>query len=355
MLFDAGEKFLPQGKEFEYFPLTPHDSLSASAWLVHYIRQVMPTGRVPEIDYAVISHFHVDHYGQIGSNSAYSKKGDYQLSGITHVGEFVPIKKLIDRGYPHYNYPVDLKSFYRGNKTFSNYLNFVGIQKQTQGLEAEGLIAGSKDQIHLKLNPKKYRSFEVRNIKANASIWTGKGSETREHAFNPPLVNKEGKFDENPLSLVLKISYGPFDYYTGGDLTGYDDYPDFDMETPVAKVVGKVEALALNHHGYFDATNPFFLQTLAPEVVIHQSIHDPHYQASVLERLHAHDFDIFSFDMHESTRQAYPQEVAKLYKSTKGHILLRVMPGGKEYYVFILDDTNPILSIKNHFGPYRAW
>ena len=59
-------------------------------------------------------------------------------------------------------------------------------------------------------------------------------------------------YNENTLSLALKVSYGKFDYFTGGDMTGLQGFGLpiwFDMETPVAKVVGKIEALSLNHHG----------------------------------------------------------------------------------------------------------
>jgi hypothetical protein len=351
MLFDAGAKKVPLGKEREYFLIPPHDSLSPGAWIAHYIKNVMPAGRIPQVDYAVISHFHPDHYGQIDSSSKQSAKGEYHLSGITEVGEHLPIKTLIDRGFPAYNFPLDLKTFYKEDKTFINYLAFIREQKARNELRVEALTAGSKDQIRLLSKLAKYPSFQVRNVKANATIWSGQSNDTFEYQFERPLV-KEDELDENALSLALKISYGPFDYYTGGDLTGFTKWGDFDLETPVAKVVGKVEALALNHHGYYDATNNFFLQSLLPHVVIHQVIHDPHYQPDVLKRLSAYPFHIFTYNMHDITRKSFPAEVSKLYKATKGHIVIRVMPGGKQYYVYTLDDKKADLKVLKRFGPY---
>ncbi len=50
----------------------------------------------------------------------------------------------------------------------------------------------------------------------------------------------------------MRISYGKFDFYSGGAIPGVhrDGAPLWhDMETPVAQVVGPVEVSVLNHHG----------------------------------------------------------------------------------------------------------
>ena len=67
LLFDAGnldkEKF-----EKKYAPLKasspkPNDSLTEAQNIALYIKQVMPKEQKPRMDYALISHFHEDHYG----------------------------------------------------------------------------------------------------------------------------------------------------------------------------------------------------------------------------------------------------------------------------------------------------
>lgn len=353
MLFDAGAKKLPRGKEHEYFPVPPRDSLSPGILIANYIRQMVRSGKSPQLDYAVISHFHNDHYGQVDSTTDNSKKGNYRLSGITEVGDQLPIGTLIDRGSPDYLFPVDLKNIYRHDETFLNYLAFIRDQQARNGMATEGLIAGRKDQIRLRIHPERFETFHVRNIKANATIWSGDGNTTFEYPFDPFKL-KVDEVDENAMSLVLKVSYGPFDYFTGGDLTGYTQWGDFDLETPVAKVVGEVEALALNHHGYYDASNAFFLRTLSPQVVVHQVIHDPHYQPGVLKRLAAHPSHVFTYNMHDQTRKKYSSEVSKLYKSQQGHIVIRVLPGGKQFYVYTLDDQKDNCALSGQFGPYTS-
>ena len=71
-------------------------------WIARYIRKV---SKAPVVDYALMTHFHDDHMGTPTSVSRRSEKGKYALAGITEVAEFVPVKKIIDRGWPDYSYP----------------------------------------------------------------------------------------------------------------------------------------------------------------------------------------------------------------------------------------------------------
>lgn len=41
-------------------------------------------------------------------------------------------------------------------------------------------------------------------------------------------------------------------------------------------------------------------------------------------------------------------------KSTQGHIIIRVLDGGKKYYVVNIDDTNESMKVKSVFGPYES-
>lgn len=41
-------------------------------------------------------------------------------------------------------------------------------------------------------------------------------------------------------------------------------------------------------------------------------------------------------------------------KSLHGHIVVRVSPGGDEYYVYVLDDNNEDYKVTGVFGPYQS-
>lgn len=351
MLYDLGDKHFLAGDTTKF--LTPNVNNFSPAKLVgDYIKQVMPKSWKPVLNYAVISHFHDDHYGTITDSSRRSKFGDYQLSGIVEIGDLIPIKTIIDRDYPDYNFPVNLNAKYANNKTFQNYLRFLTWNRSNRGLKIEKLHVGREDQIKLLNAPKKYPGFAIRNIKGNQLYWTGKGDSIVEYNFNPNLVNEKGAFNENPLSIGLKISYNSFSYYIGGDTPGYQDWPDFDMESTIAPIIGKVDVLALDHHGYKDASNPFYLKTLEPVVVIQQAIHDPHFNPEVIARLAANHFDSFTFNMHHYIKMKNLANITKVYKSTSGHIMVRVMPKGKQFYVYTFDDDTMPLKLISSYGPY---
>jgi len=350
LLLDAGDT-KKSAKHPNYPPLT-NKNISAGERIINYFQFFSPKD---SIDYALISHFHNDHYGKVEFDSPYSKKGDYQLTGITTVGDSIPIKHLIDRAYPYYNYPFDLRRPKgKEDKTLINYLKFIIHHQKNANLKVAQLIPGSKSQIALQHDPKDFPSFSIRNIKCNGELWTGVGENVGRYPFDPPLVNEKKHSNENPLSLALKISYGKFDYYVGGDLPGVNDYPDYDIETPIANIIGEVEALTLNHHGYKDATNPYFLRKLNPQVIAHQSLHDPHFAENVQENLKRSGADVFSPFVSNHMKRYFKKWIKKSYKSTKGHFFIRVYPEGESFDVLVLNETTNGYTLKEKFGPYKS-
>jgi beta-lactamase superfamily II metal-dependent hydrolase len=361
MLFDAGDvdrkSRLKTPNPLKISLPLRSDSVSAGRAIADYIRQKLPA--IKHIDYGVISHFHTDHFGSINSNSKSSAKGKYLLSGITEVNEYIPFKKIIDRNYPTYNYPVDLKEKAIDKESMINYVTFITSQISKKELSAEVLKVGGDNQIRQVINSSKFPSFHVRNVKSNGEVWTG----VDEIAVNVmPDIIPPGGYNENPLSIALKISYGKFDYFTGGDMTGLQGFglPSwFDVETPVAKSVGSVDALSLNHHGIRDASNEFFLKTLSPTVIVQQSYSSNHPGEEVVHRLISPTIfpgkrDIFATYVHAETIITYGRWLNDNYQSTRGHVVLRVMPDGSTFYVFILDDTTTAQKVLTSFGPYQA-
>ena len=107
-----------------------------------------------------------------------------------------------------------------------------------------------------------------------------------------------------------------------------------DVETPVAKAVGPVEAAILDHHGYLDTQNEFFVATLRPRVWTLSVWDSGHPTGRVWSRLQSTRIypgprDVFATDLHPATRQAI-DGIDKL-ASDRGHIVLRVSPGGGSF------------------------
>jgi glyoxylase-like metal-dependent hydrolase (beta-lactamase superfamily II) len=102
MLLDAGEMD-PNSVRINSHrnaKLHPNSSKRAHEWIVDYIKGFHPAPTRPTIDYALITHFHDDHFGSYYDGAKKSTSGDHYLTGITGVAEHLPFKKLFDRGYP---------------------------------------------------------------------------------------------------------------------------------------------------------------------------------------------------------------------------------------------------------------
>jgi len=73
---------------------------------------------------------------------------------------------------------------------------------------------------------------------------------------------------ENDLSVGMLVSYGEFQEWIGGDLSGVSEGSYKDVETFAASLIGDIEVLRVNHHGSPYSTNRTFLANLDPEVSI---------------------------------------------------------------------------------------
>jgi beta-lactamase superfamily II metal-dependent hydrolase len=367
ILFDAGEldPTNPRTMSRRNTPIRPDDSRRPFEWIAGYIRQVAPAAGHAGIDYAVISHFHDDHFGSWYPDAPLSTDGKFVRTGIPGVGDLIPIHCLLTRDY---SYPVDMSMELRKasadrhfQKTWENYLAFLADEKG-KGMKMEFLRAGSRTQIRMVHEPMKFANCYVQNIKSNGWIWTGKDSSAEQHF--PPIDTADRKTwpDENPLSNVILIRYGPFCYYTGGDCPGnvfLGDAPWRDVETPVARAVGPVDVATMDHHGNRDAESEFFVRNLRPRVWVEQVWTADHPGHEVLIRtmsplLYPGPRDLFATNMMEANELVIGPLVDQAYKSKQGHIVVRVLPGGRRYYVIILDDSQAELKVKKVFGPYES-
>lgn len=367
MVLDAGELDPTNSRTTSKrnTPMRPDDSKHPYEWIVQYIKQVAPQKENTKIDYALITHFHDDHFGSYYPGAPLSADKQYALTGITGVGGLIPIHYLLQRDY---HYPVNLTTALKRlpqdmnyKKTWTNYMAFIDDESK-KGMQAQFFKAGSASQIRLQHQANQYPGFYVQNVKSNGWIWTGKDSSVVQHF--PPIdtLNSKTWPDENALSNVLVIHYGAFAYYNGGDTPGnifLGDPAWRDLETPVAKVVGSVDVATMDHHGNRDAVNENLIKALQPRVWLEQVWTADHPGHEVLIRvvspyLNKTKPDLFATNMMEANQLVIGGLIQQSYKSLQGHIVVRVLPGGKEYYIIVLDDSQPSIPVKAIFGPYTA-
>lgn len=346
MLVDAGYVG-PSGPHA--VPLRPDGSRTPAEWIVRYVRRMHPT-RDARLDYALLTHFHGDHMGTVLPKSPLSKSGKHKLSGITEVGEHIPIRTMLDRSWPDYD----------RSDALSNYRAFLDWQAQIRGMRTLRFRPGLDDQIVLVNRPGDYPGFKIRNVAANGEIWTGEGTGVHSRFPPPDKVPQSQLPTENALSIAFRLTYGKFDYFNGGDMPGVpaQGQPAWhDIETPVARAVGPVDVAVVNHHGVRDTSNAMFVGTLRPRAWILPVWSSVHGNAGVLGRLLSSELypgprDVFATDRHEDERHFSPYAAAM--KSVNGHIVIRVAPPGDTYTVLILDNTTESGRVVGVHGPYRS-
>jgi beta-lactamase superfamily II metal-dependent hydrolase len=352
MLVDAGAATAGRAP---LAPPVPNDGRRAGEHIAAYIERMMPAGRDPAIDYAVITHFHGDHMGFASDASPLSARGNYRLAGITDVADAVPVHRLIDRGWPDYDYPAPVPDI-------ENYRRFIAVRTQAGDLTVSRFQPGRSDQLRLLYHAATYPSFKIRNLAANGEVWTGSGTATRK--VFPPLETlvKDDWPNENICSIAFLLRYGAFSYFTGGDQQGVppDGYPAWqDVETPIARAIGHpVDVVEVDHHGSIEPANAFFLKTLRPRVDVIPAWSTTHPAPVVLKRLlnkriYPGPRDIFVLEFRDETKAAIGPRAAQV-KSDHGHVVVRVAPGGASYMVYVLDDRSDTYGVLSVHGPYAS-
>jgi len=168
---------------------------------------------ISSLDYVMASHYHSDHIG-----------------GLDEVMNAIPVNEaVLDRGW-YYN---------TGGSDYSNYVNAAGGMRTTID-DGEVILLGGGV------------SLECVSVNGNGQV-------------PGPYDNKDS---ENDYSIGLVLTYGNFQYFTAGDLSGEDTSNYRDIETSVAPEVGEVEVYNVNHHGSRHSSNAYFVNTLSPTVSV---------------------------------------------------------------------------------------
>ena len=356
---------------------TADPSFRAGKFIADYIGKCMEWTGNKTLDYVVNTHFHSDHFGGYSKDLPVSNlSSTYRKQSLPEVLDLLKVGKLMDRGWPDYNYPFDMQTKASNASTIANYVTAVKWHYVNKGLKVERFKAGSRDQIVLKRKPGDYPSFSVQNIAVNGEIWDGGTKTTASATFpalseivvaNPKSVGNEDNCpEENHCTCVLKVSYGAFDFFGGGDAQydGMSTFPWKDMETPVALVTGPVDVMKADHHGVTNTNGYGFtskvtgkkaeaLKYLKPRCWVVNSWTDGHPREATYEGV---------TDLLPST-DIYITNICdamKLYdrfaqvKGSNGHIVVRVYDGGANYRIYTLSDSDGKMTVKKMSNVYQS-
>lgn len=336
MMVDMGDLGDTSHFRQEVMPAVPSSEKSPAEWVARYVRHFSePLSNDGRIDYMLITHYDSDHIGAPGT------KGVSELDSLLH------IEKIVDRGY---DYPTPELAFAMNRWTLPRYLKTME-SRAARGLGYEKFVVGSDTQFALLHEPRE--DFKIRNIYANGHLWTGEGlrdiviGEGDEYAENLKAMN------ENRLSCTINISYGDFDYHSGGDIQGSSansTRPWRNVEKFVGDFIGETDVVLANHHAYSDAMYESFVKAVTPQVCIIPVWDYYHPQPSTLYNMLHGGIDeehpaardsvnyVFSAGIVGSNRERLASDGQLIMPA--GHVVVRVYEGGDRFQVFVLNDRN---------------
>jgi len=222
------------------------------------------------------------------------------------------------------------------------------------------LRPGQAGQLALRGDSTRYPDFEIRNIIANGEVWTGTGEATR--ALFPAVTTLAGNDfpSENACSIGIRLRYGAFRYFLGGDLPGTPD-PGFPAwtapEAVVAAVVGPVDVEVVSQHGTMGEASDALLAAAQAQVYVIPSWGPSHPAPDTLKRIMNSRYPparraVFVTELRPSAKTVIGRRATQL-AGPPGHIVIRVEPSGR-YSVYVLDnrdDRDLILAI---VGPFTS-
>lgn len=353
ILTDAGDRDAASYKD--KVAIKPNESRRPGEWIARYIGRAKPG--IKKIDYVVASHYHDDHIGSWRHGVGVAEgRGDYQISGITQVAEYYAIGAAFDRGYPDYNQPND-----RAPRDRDNWRKFLDYKEKNEGLKREAFVVGALDQIKLVNEPEKY-DYHVRNICRNGVVWTGQGDETVDYYAKNPK-NAAGSINENTCSVATVTSFGPFRFFSGGDVSCPlldEDGKPVDYEGEVGRAAGPVDVCKSNHHSYRDAMSPGFVKATKPRVYVTCVWDRWHLQnntASAMtdEASYPGDRLICPTTIHPGNAEMMEGKpwLKKLVERT-GSVVVKVYDGGKKYKVYYLTADDESMTVTAVYGPFDS-
>ncbi|HSE24039.1 MAG TPA: MBL fold metallo-hydrolase [Pyrinomonadaceae bacterium] len=262
--------------------------------IIHVVRDV---AKLKQIDHYLTTHWHRDHVG-----------------GIPMVAKVIPVKNFYDHGLPT-------------APAFDITPGYIALYRQAAKNNSVALKAGDELQlqdasVHVQINA---ANGLVIGEPAGAQQIKNCGAD-----FKPIPEDRT----DNANSLSFLMTYGPFKFYNGGDLT-------WNVENKLVcpdNLVGAVDVFQVNHHGVDNSNNPALVRALNPRVaIIGNGSRKGGDERTFTTLKEVPDVAIYQLHRNVTTTANAPAEyVANDEEFCRGEFIkLSVAPGGKSYTVSV--------------------
>lgn len=335
MMIDAGDLGSTDFTQ-EIMGRLPYTSRTPGEWIVRYVSHFLKAAGLPasHLDYMLVTHFHNDHIGTPSDYSIASISGKYSMAGVSYVGNFLEIEMFVDRGWPDYDHPFPGAL---DNSMMDNYREFLKDRRENHTYkEITTFEVGTTDQFVLRKSAEAYPDFCIRNIYGSGQIWTGNEDDTE--YIVPSGIAHDVLSNENLWSAVINVSYGDFDYHTGGDILGnYGDWRN--VESKVGRLIGETDVYNCDHHAYKDAMIQDVIDKTSPQAFVIPVWDYYHPESAPLSRMldsTGPERMVFAAGLVASNRTRLLEDGEKI--KPDGHVVVRVYEGGNEFQIYVLND-----------------
>ncbi|WP_437230884.1 ComEC/Rec2 family competence protein [Planctomicrobium sp. SH661] len=179
--------------------------------------------KLSEISHAVVTHWHMDHYGNHAS-----------------VAAVLPIRDFWDRGIPD------------ALKEDPEFQDRIALYRAATQNRSHALQAGNRFDIPSDATP-----LSVTILTASREMIENTGEPNPFAAQHEPMEDDDS---DNAASISLLFQYGPFKFLCCGDLT-------WNMEKELVtpnNPIGQVDLFMATHHGLGVSNNPVFVKAIDP-------------------------------------------------------------------------------------------
>ena len=330
MLLDCGYVAKRRPGYAEAIPPQPSGRLRGGEWVARYLACV--TDR-REIDYVMVSHWHDDH-----------------VMGLPDVAKVFSFRNWTDHQFPGvglHNRDADPDALRLAREFIPDL--------RAKGMKASPFAVGARGQFEL-LNDRasrRYGDFEIRNLAANCVLWDG-GDGSVDYAKAHVAAIGKDQIMENQLSAAMRIRYGAFTYYTGGDveleLKGADGKA-FDWEQKVGAASGPVDVCKTNHHAFWNAMHAPFVREIRACAYLSSTwspnqVNDRNLPIIASRDLYPGDRMIYHGFMPIGKREELAgKPYLADFSPAQGHQVVKVAPGGRTYEIYTLSAADESMTI----------
>ena len=344
ILNDVGDFYRP--KDLAHVPLLPSADRPGGDWVRRYIARVYPERT---IDYAILSHWHVDHGGHADFGRPEDPNGAYRyrttsdgrkVNGLLCVAEEFRFARWFDHQYPE-------RGTYGTQDSSMKLLSGWIEEQKGLGMKVEPFRIGAQDQIVPVRDPQAYAGrFSILNLCANGRVWDGRDG-VIDYAAEHMRATKDEYMPQNALSLGFVMRYGRFGYFAAGDVRDETftrlDGTKFNAQEHLGRLIGPVSVCKLGHHGGNDSMSTAFARSVRAQAYVGCMWCQLGCSALTMRRIDAArsagaERPLFLPQLVTHVQREAERETGwKLPHSGAVHVVVKVAPGGDSYRVYLVD------------------